>query len=275
LWFLIRGRGFVARDSWARIGGRHTLFDFSGDTRVLRSEGRQVVQARFVQLRCRFWCRPKQGNSGSEKLFIRVGDGIFFGAVRAGHYRVVMHRLTHSAAPTRAGKLRAGSLATRFRGRLRRRGARHVAWLGNVGISPNLVFMLDAGDGLGPVNIFAEAGVGADGFDIGRGGELDVIAVLENIFDGEEIIAAALVVETGGRGMAINDAAVFESKMVSDPPGTAPVNELLLDFCAIGMMADDAFAAVTVERGSCFGFAEDLRRGCEAGFWVLCNLLIL
>jgi hypothetical protein len=149
------------------------------------------------------------------------------------------------------------------------------AELARGGVIVDRIFVDDTGDRLVPVHGVGEAGVGADGFDVGRGGELDVVAALENIFESEEIIAAALLVEAGGMGVAIEDAAVLEFELFGDPPGTAPVNELFFDLLAIGVTADDAFATVAVERSSCFGFAEELRRGCEAGFWVLGNLLIL
>ena len=58
----------------------------------------------------------------------------------------------------------------------------------------DVIVVLDAGDGLGPAHGVAEAGVGANGFDVSRGGEIDVVAAFEDVLDGEEIIAAALVV---------------------------------------------------------------------------------
>ncbi|HEV2488951.1 MAG TPA: hypothetical protein VGT03_04020 [Candidatus Acidoferrales bacterium] len=115
----------------------------------------------------------------------------------------------------------------------------------------HIVFVQDARDGLVPPHRVAEAGVGANGFDVGRGSELEFFAALENVFDGEEVIAAAPVVEAGGMSVAIEDAAIVEIEIAGDVVGAAPMDEGFFDGFEIGMMADGAFAAVAVERSLC------------------------
>lgn len=129
------------------------------------------------------------------------------------------------------------------------------------------VFVEDAGDGLGPTHGVSEAGVGADGLDVRGGGELDFFAAFENVLDGEEIIAAALLVESGGLSVAIENAAISEVIIVGGVLGAAPVDELFLDGFAVGMAANGAFAGVAFERGfRCWGGVRLL---------LLCNVLML
>ena len=135
------------------------------------------------------------------------------------------------------------------------------------GVGVDVVVVLDTGGGFVPAHGVAEAGVGADGFDVSRGGELDVFAALENVFDGEEIIAAAHVVEAGGVGVAIDDADVVEIEILDDRAKIAPVSESFLDLFAIRMIADGAFATMAFERG--------LLGGCGARMVVRSNLLML
>ena len=130
-----------------------------------------------------------------------------------------------------------------------------------------MIVVVDAGGGLGPADGVAEAGVGADGFDIGRGGELDVFAALENVLDGEEVISAALLIEAGGMSVAIEDATVAEIEFVDDVDRVVPVEEFFLDGFAFRMMADSALAAVAFERG--------LLGGCGARMAVRSDLSML
>ncbi|HKW89415.1 MAG TPA: hypothetical protein VJN21_11740 [Candidatus Acidoferrales bacterium] len=110
------------------------------------------------------------------------------------------------------------------------------------------VFLLDADDGLVPPDGVAHAGVGADGFDIGRGGEFDFVAALEEIFESEKIIFAAAGVEANSLRMAVKIAVVFEVEVVGDVARAAPVNELFLDFFAIRVPPDEQGSAKIVRK---------------------------
>lgn len=111
----------------------------------------------------------------------------------------------------------------------------------------DVVFVGDASDRLAPAHRVAEAGVGADRLDIGCGGELDIVAIFEDIFDGEQVIAAALLVKSGGVGVAIENAAIAKFERAGNVDRVVPVQELFFDGFTFGMMADGAFATVAVE----------------------------
>src|SRR5690348_2129985 len=143
-----------------------------------------------------------------------------------------------------------------------------IAWrVVAAGVGVDVVIVRDTGGGLGPADGVAEAGVGADGFYVRCGSEFDVFAAFEDVLDGEEIIAAAHVVEAGGVGVAVDDADVIEMEVLDDGAKIAPVSESFLDLFAIRMIADGAFAAVAFERR--------LLGGCGARMVVRSNLLML
>ena len=79
--------------------------------------------------------------------------------------------------------IRAGSGSTgiRLRGLQRGRGRRGRAFFPGGRLGAHVVFVGDAGDGFVPAHGVTEAGVGADGFDISGGGELDFFAALGEI----------------------------------------------------------------------------------------------
>ena len=68
----------------------------------------------------------------------------------------------------------------------------------------------------------------------------------ERIEHGVNILAAAKG-ESGGMSMAVDGAVVVEVVHFRNPPGGTPADEFLFDGGAVGMVADDAFAAVAVE----------------------------
>ena len=152
--------------------------------------------------------------------------------------------------------------------RLRACATGAIAWrVVTPGFIVDMIIVLDAGDGFGPADGVAEAGVGANGFYIRRGSEFDVVAGFEDVFDGEEVISATLLIEASGVSMAIENATVAEIEFVDDVDRVVPVEEFFLDGFAFGMMADGTFAAVAFERG--------LLGGCGARMVVQSNLLML
>ena len=135
------------------------------------------------------------------------------------------------------------------------------------GFIVDMIIVLDAGDGFGPADGVAEAGVGANGFNVRRGSEFDVVAAFEDVLDGEEIVAAALLIKAGGVSVAIENATIAEIEFVDDVDGVVPVEEFFLDGFAFGMMTDGAFAAVAFEKS--------LLGGCWMKMAVRPNLLML
>jgi hypothetical protein len=142
-------------------------------------------------------------------------------------------------------KPRPTRLAVRRSRRRQCGGGRAVAF---VSASFGLAILVeDAGDGFAPAHCVAEAGVGADSLDISRSGELYVVAALEDVFDGEEIIAAAPLEEARGVSVTVKNASVLELEVAGDSARTVPVEEFFLDGFAFGMMADGTFAAMAFE----------------------------
>jgi hypothetical protein len=118
--------------------------------------------------------------------------------------------------------------------------------------------MGDASDRLAPAHRAAKAGVGANGFDVRCGSELDLLATLEEILDSGEAIAAALLVESGGVGVAIEDATIVEIEIGGDVVGAAPMDEGFFNGLSFRVMTDGAFATVAVEGRAPLGFAQDV-----------------
>lgn len=108
-----------------------------------------------------------------------------------------------------------------------------------------------AADWFVPATGVIEQSIGANGGDKARGGDGDLIAAFENVFEGAAKIEAALLVEAGGAGVAENDAAVGDLEVVGNPLDAAPLKESSFDGAAVRMIADGAFAGVArgVRRG--------------------------
>jgi len=71
------------------------------------------------------------------------------------------------------------------------------------------------------------------------------------MFEGITHVDATALHEAGGVGMAIDAAIVVEMVFESDVAGIAPVEDVVVNFRAIGMVADETFALVAFAIGEC------------------------
>lgn len=114
------------------------------------------------------------------------------------------------------------------------------------------------GGRVGPTAFVVDAGKGADGAEDGGGCDLDLVDLLDELFDGDADVLAADDVEAESAGVAINGVFVFEIEGANDVGGAAPVHEGLFYFQNIGVMADFALATVAIEAGDgCASLGED------------------
>ena len=104
------------------------------------------------------------------------------------------------------------------------------------------------GGGLDPIIVVVEAGVGFDGSQDCLAGDFGFDAALHDVFkNGAEVIAAEGE-EVKSDGVAVKRVA-SEAVDFSDTFGPAPHDEGAFDGVALGMVADLAFAAVTLKKG--------------------------
>ena len=103
------------------------------------------------------------------------------------------------------------------------------------------------GWGFGPAAVAVDAAVGAHGAKDGVAGECDVVDGFDEGVEGGVQTFAALEEQAGGAGVTVDGAIVVEFVVLREFPGGAPVDEFLFDRFAIGMVADDAAAAVSFE----------------------------
>ena len=109
----------------------------------------------------------------------------------------------------------------------------------------------DFSDRFFPFAFAVEVSVGADGVDYVVGGGFGDGAAFDDVVEGGAEIVDADFVEAGGAGVAIEDGSVAEAEAADDGAGMAPTGVLFLDFFALGVMADGAFAGVEIEIGDC------------------------
>ena len=94
-----------------------------------------------------------------------------------------------------------------------------------------------------------DAGVGAHGAKDCVAGEFHVVDCFDEGVEPGVQIFAPLEEKAGGAGVPVDGAIVSEIVVLSELPRGAPVEEFLFDGFALGMVADDAFAAVSFEGG--------------------------
>lgn len=101
------------------------------------------------------------------------------------------------------------------------------------------------GGRLGPLAAFIEAGEGADGAENGEGrGRRNETDLFEDFFDHPAEVFAAADIESGGASVAVDDGFAVQTVGFFNPGGSVPVDEIVFDGLALGMIADLAFAAV-------------------------------
>ena len=100
-----------------------------------------------------------------------------------------------------------------------------------------------------PLAFVVEAGADADGAENSFGGGDDLVGVLDDEVGGEAQVFAALLHESGGACVAIDGAKIAQAILLADEIHVAPVEKMLFDADAVGMVADDAFARVALVRG--------------------------
>lgn len=103
--------------------------------------------------------------------------------------------------------------------------------------------------GLDPSAGVGEAGVGTDGIDDAHRRGFDAVHTFEEKIEDESDVAAAELVEADGMSVAINGGPIGQVEQALDGPGAVPVDEQLLDGLSFGMIANGAFAPVTLEIG--------------------------
>ncbi len=119
----------------------------------------------------------------------------------------------------------------------------------------------DAAGGLVPMAFVVEATVGADGANDVVGSGCDVCGLFEDEAEAVAELSGTLFEEAKGMGVAVNAAAVSESEFPGDVGGAAPVEEIVFDGLAAGMLADDAANGVVVEAGGRLGLGRLAGRG--------------
>src|SRR5271155_1114956 len=103
-------------------------------------------------------------------------------------------------------------------------------------------------DRLDPFAAAVEAGADLDGAEDGLRAGFGLVGVLDQELGGEAQVFAAALVEAGGARVAIDGAEIRELVIFLDQLDIAPGNEILFEVGAVGMIADDAFAGVMIER---------------------------
>ena len=128
-------------------------------------------------------------------------------------------------------------------GELGERGRREEWALGDDGFAWGFV----------PLAVVVDVAVNAGGADDGFGGDADGAAVFEDGLEGVAEIAAAKIIEAESAGMAVEGFGVVKIVFADDGGGADPVDEIVFDEIAVGMMADEAFAGVAFGVGRGIG----------------------
>ena len=87
-----------------------------------------------------------------------------------------------------------------------------------------------------------DAGVGANGADDGVAAGVDAVGFFDEKFEGAADVLAAAIEEAGGARVTVDDPSFGDVKFLGDVNGMLPAEKFLVDFVAIGMLADLAFA---------------------------------
>ena len=104
--------------------------------------------------------------------------------------------------------------------------------------------------GLFPFSLSVEVGVGLDGADDGVGSDFGDGGALDDVFEcGTEFLGANFV-EAKGASVTVEDGAVADAESFDDGAGVAPVDEIVFDFFALGVIADGALACVNCRVGA-------------------------
>ncbi len=106
-----------------------------------------------------------------------------------------------------------------------------------------------------------DAGVGANGADDGVAAGVDAVGFFDEKFEGAADVLAAAIEEAGGAGVTVDDPSFGDVKFLGDVNGMLPAEKFLVDFVAIGMPADLAFAGMAFE-GSEFARGDASGDGC-------------
>jgi hypothetical protein len=103
---------------------------------------------------------------------------------------------------------------------------------------------------LDPSAVVGDAGVGPDGANDGVAGNCRAVAVLQNAIERGAHVAGAASVEPCGAGVAI-DHALVDLVGLTDVVGMLPLDELVFDFVALGVAANEApaFMALAISFG--------------------------
>ena len=107
----------------------------------------------------------------------------------------------------------------------------------------------DAAGRFGPAAAVIQAGTHADGAENGIGARVHAVHLFDQRFGGETEIHAAAGEEPGGVRVAVDGAIAGEFVDIDNFVRLAPVDEVFFDFFALGMVADEAFALVILQRG--------------------------
>lgn len=113
----------------------------------------------------------------------------------------------------------------------------------------------DALDRLDPFAAVVDASAGVDGAENDIGIGLGLIGMFDEEFGGEAQVLAAAFVETQGTRVAVDGVVIREIVLRLNQVGVAPIDEGLFHVCAVGVMADGAFAGVAFESGEIGRFA--------------------
>ena len=112
----------------------------------------------------------------------------------------------------------------------------------------------DLADGFFPYTVGVDVGVGLDGADDGVGGDASDGGALDYVFEGGADVQGAVFVEVQSASVAVKRGAVAEAEFLDDGAGMAPVDEVVFDFIALGVISDLAFGGVDFGGGDrCFG----------------------
>lgn len=106
-----------------------------------------------------------------------------------------------------------------------------------------------------------DAGVGANGSDDGVSAGVDAVGFFDEKFEGTADVLAAAIEEAGGARVSVDDPSFGEVKFLGDENGMLPAEKFLVDFVAVGMLADLAFAGMALE-GSEFARGDASGDGC-------------
>lgn len=105
----------------------------------------------------------------------------------------------------------------------------------------------EASGWLDPFAAVVDAGAGVDGAEDDIGIGLGLIGMLDEKFGGEAQVLTAALVETQGARVAIDGVVIREIVILLNQVGAAPTDEGLFQVCAVGVMADGAFARVALK----------------------------